>query len=146
MDIKKQFSLYNISLQESVVIGSGILQVVGLRQARDFELIVTQQCYQKLLASGLFEQKKRHTTVWLEKDAISVATQWTIVDEVWTFERLLDHSEIIHGVRYITVEFLFHAKSQWLLNGEFRQKDKDDIVLMDAYLAQKEALSGCKCC
>jgi len=61
-------------------------------------------------------------------------TSWTVLGETWAFDNLLEHSVVIDGVRYNTVQFLLNAKRSWLADKDVRQKDIDDIKLMEAYL------------
>jgi len=61
-------------------------------------------------------------------------TDWTVLGETWTFDNLLEHSVVIDGVRYNTAQFLLNVKRSWLVNDDVRQKDIDDVKLMETYL------------
>jgi len=61
-------------------------------------------------------------------------TDWTVLGETWTFDNLLEHSVVIDGVRYNTVQFLLDTKRSWLADKDVRQKDIDDVQLMETYL------------
>lgn len=146
MNIKAVLSETHLNSDNAIVIGSGILNALELRKSNDLEIIVPQDRYNTLLSNASFVQKERHGRTSLEQGLLNVGTTWTIVGHTWTFETLLDHSVVLDGVRYITVEFLCNAKTSWLLNGEFRQKDRDDIVLMNAYLDKQDSPKcGCDC-
>lgn len=146
MNIKALLLNSGIDLDNAIVIGSGILNALELRKSNDLEIIVSEHIYSFLVSNASFVQKERHGRTSLEQGLLNVGTTWTIVGHTWTFETLMDHSVVLDGVRYITVEFLCNAKTSWLLNGEFRQKDKDDIVLMNAYLdKQGSPKCGCDC-
>lgn len=71
----------------------------------------------------------------LTDNLFEIGTSWTVVGKAWRFNDLLDYSTIIDGVRYNTVEFLRDAKRRWIADGEGRQKDIDDVKLMEQYLA-----------
>ena len=146
MNIKAVLSEAHLDLDNAMVIGSGILNALELRKSNDVEVIVSEQIYKNLEQDTSFEKKEIQGRSSLESGLLNVSTVWTIVDQEWTFESLLEHSIVIDDVRYITVEFLCNAKTSWLLNGEFRQKDKDDVVLMNVYLDdQGPSKCGCDC-
>lgn len=146
MNIKAVLSVAHLDSDNAIVIGSGILNALELRKSNDVEVIVSEQIYKNLEQDTSFKKKERQGRSLLESGLLGVGTVWTIVGQKWTFESLLEHSIVIDGVRYITVEFLCNAKTSWLLNGEFRQKDKDDVVLMNDYLdAQGPSKCGCDC-
>lgn len=146
MNIKAHLLDSGIDVDKAIVIGSGILNALELRKNNDVEIIVPERIYTSLVSDPSFVQKERHGRKSLEQGLLNVGITWTIVGHTWTFESLLEHSIVIDDVRYITVEFLCNAKTSWLLNGEFRQKDKDDVVLMNTYLdAQGPSKCGCDC-
>lgn len=146
MNIKAILSEAHLDSDNAIVIGSGILNALELRKSDDVEVIVSDQVYNNIQKNGSFKEKDTKGRMSLESGLLDVGKSWTIVDQQWTFESLLEHSIVIDDVRYITVEFLCNAKTSWLLNGEFRQKDKDDVVLMNTYLdAQGPSTCGCDC-
>ena len=146
MNIKSILSEAHLNSDNAIVIGSGILNALELRKSNDVEVIVSEQMYRNIEKDESFREKEVKGRSSLESGLLGVGTLWTIVDKQWTFESLLDHSIVVDGVRYITVEFLCNAKTSWLLNGEFRQKDKDDIVLMNTYFdSQGPSTCGCDC-
>ena len=49
---------------------------------------------------------------------------------------LKQHSVIIDETQYVSLEFLLAVKENWLMNGEAREKDINDIELMRNYLAK----------
>lgn len=146
MNIKAILLEAHLDSDNAIVIGSGILNALELRKNDDVEVIVSEQVYNNIQKNDSFKEKEIKGRTSLESGLLDVAKIWTIVDKQWTFDSLLEHSIVIDDVRYITVEFLCNAKTSWLLNGEFRQKDKDDVVLMNTYLdAQGPSKCGCDC-
>jgi hypothetical protein len=146
MNIKTLLLESGINLDNTIVIGSGILNTLELRKNNNVKIIVSEQIYTVLLTNKSFQQQEVNGRKSLAQGLLDVGTVWTIVDKQWTFEDLLDDSIVIDDVRYVTVEFLCNAKTSLLLNGEFSQKDKDDIVLMNTYLdAQGIPKCGCDC-
>lgn len=146
MNIKALLSETHINSDNAIVIGSGILNALELRKSHDVEVIVSEQTYRNIEKDKSFREEEVNGKSWLKSGLLNVGMVWDIVDEQWTFESLLDHSIVIDDVRYITVEFLCNAKTSWLLSGEFCQRDKDDIILMNTYLdAQGPSTCGCDC-
>ena len=111
--------------------------------SRDTEVVVSPDLYEFFLAHPDFQKQARRGKPVFVSGSLEILFSWTIVGTVWTFQDLCTDSVIIDEVRYITVEFLCNAKTAWLLNGEFRQKDKDDVVLMNAYLDQHSHTGRC---
>jgi hypothetical protein len=135
MNIKALLSQAGINSDNAIVIESGILNALELRKSTQVKVIVSEQTYKTFIGNKSFKP-----------DLLTLCIVWTIVDKQWTYQDLLDHSTIIDDVRYITIDFLCNAKTSQLLNGEFSQKDKDDLVLMNTYLdKQGPSTCGCDC-
>ena len=134
MDIKGKLDELGLNPHNAVVIGSGILNALNLRESKDIDVVVTEETYKELSDNGRFEKEQNHGREILTDDLFEIGTSWTVVGKAWKFEDLLSHSTIISGVRYHTVEFLLDAKRRWIADGEGRQKDIDDVKLMEQYL------------
>lgn len=144
MNTAQTLASFGLTPENSIVIGSGILGALNIRSARDTEVVVSADLYEFFLANTDFQKQERQGRPVFVAGSLEILFSWTIVGTVWTFQDLCTDSVIIDGVRYTTVEFLCNAKTAWLLNGEFRQKDKDDVILMNAYL-DKHSHTG-RCC
>ena len=120
----------------AIIIGSGILSARNLRESKDIDVVVTEEKYEELSTSDRFRKAKNHGREVLTDDLFEIGTIWTAVGKTWKFDDLLDHSALIDGVRYNSVEFLLSAKKGWLADGDIRQKDVDDVKLIEGYLKQ----------
>ena len=118
----------------SVVIGSGILQALGIRKSKDIDLVVTQEAYNILKKSKKFDIKENHGRKILTNDLFEIGVEWYVLEKLYKFKDFLNDSIIIKDVRYITLDFLYRAKKGWLSQTDVRQKDIDDVKLMKQYL------------
>lgn len=135
MNINSELSTLSLNPDNSVVIGSGILSALKLRENRDIDVIVTKEKYKELADNNRFKRKQNHGREILTDGLFEIGTRWIIVGKTWEFDDLLDCSTTIDGVRYNSVEFLLGAKRRWIANGEGRQKDIDDVKLMEQYFS-----------
>jgi len=135
MEIKNKLNEIGLNSNNAVVIGSGILSALNLRQNKDIDVVVTEEKYKELSNNNRFYKKQNHGREILTDDLFEIGINWTVVGKNWKFEDLLNNSTIINGVSYNSVEFLLNAKRCWISNGEGRQKDIDDVKLMEQYLS-----------
>lgn len=134
MQITSNIKNLGLSQDDTVVVGSGILDACGLRESKDIDLVVTEEAYAKLLNDTRFHKEINHGREILVDDIFEIGTNWTVSGKTWKYSDLLNYSVVIDGVRYVTVEFLFDAKKSWIASGDGRQKDIDDVILMEKYL------------
>jgi hypothetical protein len=135
LNIKSRLSDIGLSADNCVVIGSGILSALHLRESKDIDVVVTEEKYKELADNNRFKKAQNHGREVLTDDLFEIGTSWTVVGKNWKFNDLLNHSTIVDGVRYNIIEFLLDAKRRWIADGEGRQKDIDDVKLMEQYLS-----------
>ena len=138
MNIKDETSKLGLTPNNTIVIGSGILSALGLRASKDIDLVVTEEKYKELFADNRFKEVENHGRDILADDLFEIGTDWTVIGKTWKFEELLQHSIVIDEIRYNSIEFLLNAKKSWLANGDIRQKDIDDVELMENYLRKAD--------
>ncbi|MEK7172387.1 MAG: hypothetical protein AAB740_00200 [Patescibacteria group bacterium] len=134
MKIKDKLNEMGLSPDNAVVIGSGILNVLKIRESNDIDVVVTLEKYQNLALDSRFKKEMKRGREILSGDLLEIMASWTVLNKTWTFDNLLEQSVVIDGVRYNTIQFLLNAKRSWLADEDIRQKDLDDIKLMEAYL------------
>lgn len=135
LEIKTKIDELGLNPDNAVVIGSGILSALNLRESKDIDVVVMEEKYKELSDTGRFRKEQNHGREILADDLFEIGTSWTVIGKTWKFEDLLNHSTTIDGVRYNSVEFLLDAKRRWISDGESRQKDIDDVKLMEQYLS-----------
>lgn len=116
----------DIPLDQMVVIGSGLLDAWGLRDADDIDLVVSQRIFDELKATGEFTEGHKNASPYLEKDQLEIWTDWK--DDL-TFEQLAASAITIDDVMYVNPAILIARKA---VRGS--DKDRRDIELIGAYL------------
>ncbi len=133
VDIKNRIDEIGLNSDNAVVIGSGILNALNLRENKDIDVVVPDEKYKELYVNSRFQKKENHGRGVLIDDIFEIVTDWSVLGKSWRFDDLLPHSIIIDGVRYNTIEFLLTVKRKWFVDGDARQKDIDDIKLMEDF-------------
>ncbi len=133
-NFKNELIKVGLNSDNAVVIGSGILDALNLRESGNIDVVVTEEKYKEMADNHRFKKKEKHGKKLLVDDLLEIQTSWTVVGKDWRFNDLLNCSTVIDGVRYNTVEFLLDAKRCWIASGEARQKDIDDVGLMEQYI------------
>lgn len=134
--ISDQVKWLDLDLNQLIVVGSGILQELGLRQAHDIDLVVLPTIMAKLDERTDFTKSidLRQLTVYHHN--LNNIEVW---DRLWNFKtnlpifypELLANSVAINDVRFLSLEYL----RQWKIDAN-RPKDAADIKLIDDYLAK----------
>lgn len=139
MQIKQKLQELKLTPINSIVIGSGILNVLDIRESNDIDVVVSEDKYNEFLNHDRFQQDGTHESKVLKDkdDVFEIGTMWKwhATGKILKLEDLFDHSVIIDGVRYNTVEFLLEAKKQWIKDGDQNPKTFKDIELMEKYLS-----------
>ncbi|OGL21574.1 hypothetical protein A2707_06090 [Candidatus Saccharibacteria bacterium RIFCSPHIGHO2_01_FULL_45_15] len=117
-----------LPLDQIVVIGSGVMDALGLRRSDDIDLVASEKLFAELKSSGDYNYFIRHNEEVLEKDDQEIWLSWD-VDGVSHFTQLWNGGVTIDSVRFC------HPKSvlEWKKKHN-RSKDQNDIVLLQKYL------------
>lgn len=135
MDIRGELERLGLSPESAVVIGSGILNALHLRESKDIDVVVREKTYKKLKRSGRFQEKFFHSCKVLRGGLFEIGTSWGVLGRIWRFADLEKQSTVINGVRYIKIEFLLRVKKSWIADGKGRKKDLEDVRLIEKYLS-----------
>src|SRR5258708_35497243 len=129
-------NLYELGLNSnnSIVIGSGILKALKIRQSKDIDLVVTFEVYNFLKRTGKFRVTENHSREILVNNKFEIGTNWVVLGKSYEFKDFMKDSLIIDGIRYITLDFLYEAKKSWLEHADVRPKDIKDVELIENYL------------
>ena len=140
MNIKEKLSELSLNTQNSIVIGSGILNALKIRESSDIDLVVDKTTYQKLKRNPLFKITKPFNRQNLEYDTFDIGLSWNIPSAHihYSFEEIFKNSQVIDDVRYISLEFLLKIKKMFLNSPIKREKDVKDIELIEKYLNNKQ--------
>jgi hypothetical protein len=131
MNIITEVKKLDLPLGEYVVIGSGIMAQLGLREANDVDIAVNPDLYAKLRASGEWEEEERYGKIFLKKDAVEINPRLDWESYSTSAEEAIASATIIDGVPFMNLNELVMFK-----RALGRAKDLADIVII------KECLAG----
>ena len=132
--MKKVLQKLGLNSNNSIVIGSGILQARGIRKSKDMDIVVTQEIYNSLKKSGKFAISKNHGRETLADNLFEIGTSWNVLGKSYRFKDFENDSIVIDGVRFISLDFLYKAKRSWVDGGYARKKDIKDVKLIEKYM------------
>lgn len=136
MNIVEDVKRLNLPLGEYVVIGSGILDVLGLRMAHDIDISVVPKLYQKFMDSKTWKEEIHYGKIFLKKNNIEINPELSWSGYATTTQEAISSATVIDGVPFMNLQELRKFKKAL-----GREKDIADIVLIDAYVAEKESRS-----
>ena len=140
MKTKELFiEIQNLHLPEGeyVVLGSGILCALGIRDSKDVDLLVNRQTFDHLRETGWgdysivdLDGRKREKLVRGMSETF--ADMW-VGDREYRLEELLKDAQYIREVPFVNLKILREMKNGW-----GRPKDYLDIDLIDTYLKRMQ--------
>ena len=127
----------NLPLDQIIVIGSGILDQLGIRPAVDIDLAVSSDLMKKLSEESgdwlkKFDDNQRFYFV-KDDGSAEVWDGWEFDGQVVSYDGLLDYVVEYDGVRFVNLEFLSRWKKWRSL-----EKDTQDVKLIDEWRANNE--------
>ena len=127
----------DLPLDQIIVIGSGILDQLGIRTASDIDLAVSSDLMEKLSEESgnwlkKFDDNQRFYFV-KDDGSAEVWDGWVFDGQAVSYDDLLDYAVEYDGVRFVDLEFLRKWKS-W----RGREKDVRDVELIDEWRANNE--------
>ena len=127
----------NLPLDQIIVIGSGILDQLGIRPAGDIDLAASSDLMKKLSEESdnwikKFDDNQRFYFV-KDDGSAEVWDGWVFDGQTVSYDDLLDYAVEYDGVRFVDLEFLRKWKS-W----RGREKDVRDVELIDEWRADNE--------
>ncbi|MDB5165391.1 MAG: hypothetical protein JWM00_281 [Candidatus Saccharibacteria bacterium] len=126
MSILTRIQALGLPADQIIVIGSGLLDAYGLRQANDIDLVVTAELFAKLSASGSYEEGVKYGEPYLTRGDLEVWLSW---GEGKDFVHLNQKAETIQGIMFVNPQFLIEQKRE-----RGTEKDANDIKLLEEYL------------
>ena len=129
MDIVQKINNLNLPPRNFIVVGSGIMQVLGIRQSSDVDLIVSEEVFHLLGEQG-WEHGEWPDQPVLKRDVFDVGTHW----EGKRLAELLQAATTIEDVPFLSL----HDLRLWKVN-QARPKDLVDVGLIDEYLRRPKS-------
>jgi hypothetical protein len=135
MDVISRIKALNLPIGKYIVFGSSVMEVHGIRKAKDVDLIIDQDLYKELKRRGW----KRH---WFFKRVLVCKALKKDGNEAFTHikwknyrvenDELIGNAEVIDGVPFMRLEEYLKYKKCLP-----RMKDKRDVTLIEEYLAKQ---------
>lgn len=134
INFKQRLDEYGLNTDNSVVIGSGVMNALGLRESADIDVVVNPETYERLRTEASFVPEVVRGKTLLTGGVFEIGTSWPVLGRDWDYRALLSVSMVIEDVRYITAQFLREAKRSWIHEAEGRDKDVVDVRILEKYL------------
>lgn len=138
-NLQNELTKLGLSSENSVIIGSGILNAIGIRKSGDVDVVVSSEDYEHLAKDSRFTPGENHGRPVLLDDTFEICTSWGVLGKEYSLQDFMPETVVIDGVRYISLDFLLRVKKSWLQDEDVRQKDIDDVKLIEEYLAKPKA-------
>ena len=132
MDIFKKLTFLDFPQGNYVVIGSGILAALGLREANDLDIAVDSILLSRLKKDKGYKKEFRYNKLFLVKDNVEIITQLDWEDYPTKISEAIKSAELIEGFPFLNIEETVKFKKAL-----GRNKDFEDIKLIENYLANK---------
>lgn len=120
-----------LSPLDYIVAGSGVLGVLGLREADDIDLVVSRVAYEEFEAAGTWQRKYYPDGSYgLVNGIYEVGLDWDSEAGKPNLRELQQEGTVIDGVPFVSLP---HLKAWKQKMG--RPKDLTDILLIERYLS-----------
>ncbi len=117
-----------------IIFGAGTLAAVGIREAGDIDMFVTQDVIEMKKAEGWQFVDKGDKDMPLTHDCFELHTNWDFGHGYNpTFADLMSRAQVVGGVTFASLQDV----REWKLAYR-RPKDLEDIEKIDKYLAQNQ--------
>lgn len=123
MNVREQIASLGLPGGSYIVVGSGILGALHIRESNDIDLVVDKEVY------DTFESLGWNTGLWGEhvvyqRDFFDIGYDWYGENA----QDLLKRAQVVDGVPYLSLDEVYEWKK-----AKGREKDVRDLVLIDAY-------------
>lgn len=123
MNFKQKIAELGLPQASYVVVGSGILNALGIRESNDVDLVVSDEVFVNLEKLG-WEKGAWGDNLVYKKGVFDVCNQWY----GQPVEDLLKNAQIIDGIPYLNLRQVYTWKQQ-----RGQEKDLRDLTLIDTY-------------
>ncbi len=138
MDILKEIRKLDFPAEKYVVVGSGPLAVRGLKEARDIDIVVMEDLFERCISDGwdvlpwTYPEKIGHS--YLKRGIVELYLDVNCGDMNPTAAELIGRAELIDDVPFITVADMIQFKRAYLHNNPKHEKD---ILVAEQYLMER---------
>lgn len=122
-----------IPTDKAIIIGSGILDKLGIRKAADIDVVVPKDEFNKLADNDNFIKAQKFGGDYYKAVASDMEVWyywWDLKKDIAiSYDDLAENSVVIDGLRFVSLPFL----RQWKVDYG-RAKDIEDIKLIDEFM------------
>jgi hypothetical protein len=129
MSLISKIKSLNFPPDQYVVIGSGILDALGIRPSVDIDIAVLPELHKRLKESGEWKEKIKYDKIFLEKDIIEIGPDLPWEYYSTTTKEAIASAQIIEGIPFMNLNELIKFKQAL-----GREKDLKDIETIKKYL------------
>ena len=125
-----------LPLDQMSIIGSGILDQLGIRRSADIDVAACSEVLEKLARDNDWvERVDKNQRQYLVKHdgSVEIWDGWEIDGRIVEYDELLDYAVEYDGVKFVNLDFLRRWK-----NWRGREKDIQDVRLIDEWRATHE--------
>lgn len=128
MNIIEKIKELNFPKEHYVVIGSGTMDVLGIRKAQDIDISASEELFEVLKNSGDWEEYEKYGRPFLKKDVFEINNQlnWDKYNTV--LEEANKTALFIDGIPFLSLDELVKFKT-----ASGREKDIQDIKLIKEF-------------
>ncbi|OGZ73116.1 MAG: hypothetical protein A2908_01130 [Candidatus Staskawiczbacteria bacterium RIFCSPLOWO2_01_FULL_38_12b] len=133
MNIFERVKSLHFPTGEYVVIGAGILEVLGIRDTRDVDVIVSPELFKKLKESKVYTEEIRWGKLFLVGEKIDIGSKLDWENYSTLIEEAISTATIINEVPFLNLQETIKFKKAM-----GREKDFKDIELIKEYLKRNQ--------
>lgn len=130
MSTAERVKALGFPLDAVVVIGSGLLDQLGLRQSDDLDLIISPDLFERISNDSAYQTGEKDGDHYCVKADLDIWDGW----QELSFDDLKRSAQQLDGVLFIATDVLIRKKQQRGL-----PKDLRDIALLEGYGAHRGA-------
>lgn len=128
MNIIQKIKELNLPSNKYVIVGSGTLDILGIRSAFDIDISVTKDLHEELRKSGEWKEEEKYGKIFLKKDVFDINPELRWEKYKTTTEEAITSALIIEDIPFMNLDELIKFKQAL-----GREKDIKDIELIKIY-------------
>jgi hypothetical protein len=132
MNLISKIKSLNLPTGKYMIFGSAVMEIHGIRKAKDIDLLINEDLYKELRKKGWNRKwnfKRVLTCKAVKKEDVEGFTNLKWKDYQFETQDLIKKAEIINGISFMKLEDYLEYKKHLP-----REKDKNDVLLMQNFL------------
>ncbi|MDP1624872.1 MAG: hypothetical protein Q8L64_03800 [bacterium] len=141
MNVIESVKKLNFPSDEYIVVGTGIMAVLGLKESHDIDIVVSPRLFELSKSNGWLETPYTYPDkigqIYLKKDDMELYLDVNCGQFNPTLNELLSRKEVFDDINFISFGDLLRFKKEYN-----RPKDAKDIALIEKHLAEQLKKEG----